>query len=194
MEAFMQAFQVMEITCGLCQTPDAKWDTRDHFECNVCGTFELSHALQIKLDGERHRGNPPLFVALSAATKQENFFRGKNLALTADNYTSYAEAHQWTTVSQKLRKVLDVAHKRSPYFGAKFELDWHLDYPLFDAISELEGLALICQLQQNGLIESAANNQTSHKISGKGWEVLEPVHAGGIPGRCFVAMAFDSIL
>jgi hypothetical protein len=187
----MEAFSVMEFPCGLCQTPNAKWDTRDRFECNVCGRFELSHTLQIKLDGEHHRGNPSLFAALSAATKQENLFRGKELTLTVDNYAAYAEAHRWTTISQKLRKVLDVAHKRSTHFGAIFELNWHLDYPLFDAVSEQEGIALICQLLQNGLIESAANSQTSHRISGKGWEVLEPIQMGGMPGRCFVAMAFD---
>jgi hypothetical protein len=191
----MGAFKVkpIQLLCPLCQKPDANWDTHDRFECSVCGTFELSHKLQVKkLDGARHRGDLALFTALSAATKQENLFRGKDLNLTLENYASHADAHRWTTVSQKLRNALEVAHKRSKHFGAIFELNGLVDYPLFDATSPAEGMALVLQICKNGLINSrSTQNHISYDISDKGWEIIEPVHAGGMPGRCFVAMAFD---
>jgi hypothetical protein len=185
-----------EVPCPLCQKPSAKWDAHDRYECDICGTFELSRELRIeKLEGARHRGDLSLFAALTAATKQENFFRKRDLKLTLENYASYADAHRWITVSQKLHKVLEVAHKRSGHFGAVFELNWSVDYPLFDANSSAEGQALVLQIHKSGLTNSRhIQDKKIYEISGKGWEVLEPIQAGGMPGRCFVAMAFDSEL
>lgn len=189
----MEGFQVRETACPLCQNPRAQWDTYDRFECGVCDRFQLSRELIIKLEGARQRGDLLLFNALSAATKQECFFRARELNLTVDNYASYVEAHRWTTISQKLHKVLEVAHKRSAHFGGVFELNWNVDYPLFDATCPDEAFALIVQLSDNGLIRPGPK-QPGYSITGKGWEILEPIQAGGIPGRCFVAMAFDSEL
>jgi hypothetical protein len=149
----------------------------------------------MELDAARSRGDLALFAALSAATKQENFLRKKDLTLTPNNFTSYAYSHRWVTVSEKLRKVLKVAQKRSDHFGAKFELDSRVDYPLFDAVSAEEGSALVNQILEMGpIVGSPIISETGYKISHTGWEVIEPMQAGGMPGRCFVAMAFDSEL
>lgn len=192
----MEESNVKGFACPLCGRPGARWDAHEGYECDVCGNFELSQELSIKkLDGARHCGDTALLIALSAATKQENFFRRRPLKLTVDNYALYADTHRWTTVSQKLHKVLEVAHKLSSSFGAVLELNWQVDYTLFDATSPDEGRALVLQTCKNGLINSrSTQNKTSYDISDKGWEILEPVQVGGVPGRSFVAMAFDAEL
>src|SRR5262249_34170060 len=140
---------------------------------------------------------PDVMAALSAATRQANFFGDRCLQLTEGNHVSYADAHLYTAPSRKLRMVLETAQRLSKHFGATFELNPKTEWPLFDAISSDEGWALICHVVEEQWIRrpiSAAAAQNSYSITGKGWELLEPFHVGGIPGRCFVAMAFDKDL
>lgn len=140
-------------------------------------------------------GNAAIKVALSAATKQENFFKRRVLRLTLENYLTYAETHRWTPISRKFQMVLEASQKLSKHFGASFTLDWKRDYPLFDALSSDEAWALICHLMENQLVSSrSATDQVTYALTAKGWELLEPFRSGGIPGRCFVAMAFDPAL
>jgi len=151
----------------------------------------MSFELQVDRD-IKGIGNAVLKVALSAATRQENFFKRRVLKLTLENYLSQAETHRWTPVSRKFQMVLEVGRKQSEHFGASFKLDHKKDYPLFDAVSTDEAWALISHLAGNGLISpEPGSEQVMYALTGKGWELLEPFRSGGIPGRCFIAMAFD---
>ena len=175
--------------CPICESPEVESNDFGEFDCFICGPFKIHNATRAALDGRRKNDQKWLFPALSAATRQEKFYRDKHLTLTPDNFLSYANSHRWTSVSEKLHKVLEVARKRSHYFGAPFDLDPARDYPLFDAISADEGQALNVQLTKSGLIEF--NGDDNYILTHRGWEALEPINASGIAGRCFVAMAFD---
>lgn len=109
----------MKVDCPLCGNP-AKSAPPD-FHCTICGQFKMSFELQLDRD-IKGIGDPALKVALSAATRQENFFRNGTLRLTPENYRSHAETHRWTPVSQKFQMVLEAARKSSAQFGAKFTL------------------------------------------------------------------------
>ncbi len=108
----------------------------------------------------------------------------------------YAEAHRWTGVQGKARKVLEYLRDNSPEFAQKISLSYDIDYPLFDAVSPDECLGLVDSLKARDYIHPfpAYNDGMAWSLTMNGWEALEPLQAGGIPGRCFVAMAFHESL
>jgi hypothetical protein len=181
--------------CPICNRSDAQSKGFDDLECDLCGCYKIYEVTREALKRARQEGDLWLFPALSAATKQENFRWNRGLTLTPNNIYTYANSHRWSTVAEKLHKVLEVARKRSTYFGAYFEFKPKTDYPLFNAISAEEGEALINQIEKAGLIESSTTvSDTSCTLTHGGWEILEPMHADGMAGRCFIAMAFDAEL
>ena len=145
------------MNCLLCQSdslissPRSLGPHDEDFQCPVCGHYQMSFELQV--DRDITKDNRPLLAALSAATKQANAV-GKILRLTLENYFPTAEAHRWTPVSRKFMKVLEVCQKRSSHFGARFALDFRVDYPLLDAITPEEGWALICHVREEQLISA----------------------------------------
>jgi hypothetical protein len=182
----------MNAHCALCGNPAAF--ASEEFRCEICGRYQMPFELQVDRD-IKGIGDPVLKVALSAATRQENFFYDRMLKLTLENYLSLAGTHRWTPVSRKFQLALEVGRKRSKHFGDSFKLDFKKDYPLIDAVSPAEAWALICHLMESQLIASrSVSDQVTYALTAKGWELLEPFQAGGIPGRCFIAMAFDQVL
>jgi hypothetical protein len=181
----------MNAECPLCGNPVDFAAPEEEFRCRICGRYEMSFELRVDRD-IRAVGDEVLKVALSAATRQENFFKRRTLKLTLKNYLSYAETHRWTPVSRKFTMALEVGRKQSAHFGASFKLDHKQDYPLFDAVSPEEAWAIIAHLEGNGLISpERVSDEVTYALTAKGWELLEPFQSGGIPGRCFIAMAFD---
>ena len=182
------------MSCILCQKEivdhSASLDTR--VTCDICGIYDMAFELQCDRDmSGMDPGSDALKAALSAATKQANQSR-RILGLTLENYYSHADAHLWTPVAQKLHKVLEVCERRSHgHFGSSFPLTPEIDYPLFDAVSPDEAEALISHVREESLILALRPN---YRLTGKGWQAIEPIQGGGILGRCFVAMAFDSEL
>src|SRR5438876_1073039 len=85
-----------EIT-GMTATPRASTSTT--FECRRCGEYTITWLLL-------SAGIPAeIRPYLSAATRQATE-RGQPLTVTNENFRDLAEAHQRTTVSEKLDKVL----------------------------------------------------------------------------------------
>ena len=67
------------------------------------------------------------------------------------------------------------------------------DFTLIDCFNASEFKWHIDSLQQRGLVlkAGAANGLDVLQLSLKGWDQVQPLpRAGGIPGRCFVAMSF----
>jgi hypothetical protein len=106
---------------------------------------------------------------------------------------SFADAHRWTKVPEKARKILSYLHAKSSSFNDHVSLISARDYPLFDAVSSEECQALLGWLEQEKLALPEEGGQR-YILTMSGWEAIEPVRAGGIPGRCFIAMAFDEKL
>lgn len=61
----------MKVDCPLCGKP-ADSTLPEDFRCIICGQFKMSFELQLDRD-IKGIGDPTLKVALSAATRQENF-------------------------------------------------------------------------------------------------------------------------
>jgi hypothetical protein len=131
---------------------------------------------------------------LSAETRQASE-RKRTIVLRRDNYIALADLHRWTSVQEKSRKILERIRSESSFFSQTVPLNPDCDYPLFDAISPVECGALINTLFAKNLISHhTSTSPNDWCLTIEGWESVEPLRAGGIPGRCFVAMAFDSDL
>jgi hypothetical protein len=97
------------------------------------------------------------------------------------------------TVPQKIEKLLRLIADRTDVAGQKVSIDDELDAPLINAVTKDEFRYLLRYLQDSGYTDHVAD--TSTRLSVKGWQKLEPpIGAGGIPGRCFVAMSFNPAL
>jgi nucleoside 2-deoxyribosyltransferase len=88
--------------------------------------------------------------------------------------------------------TLEYLASKSEYPGAQVIIRNAILDPLFDAANKAEVNYLLQQLERRGDIETAGRLEAC-VVTPAGWARLEaPV--GGIPGRCFVAMSFDSAL
>jgi hypothetical protein len=69
-----------------------------------------------------------------------------------------------------------------------------LDYPLIAARDTAELVAYLNHLERQGLVKlppQRADGKFPCELTVQGWEAIEPATTtDGIPGRCFVAMAF----
>jgi hypothetical protein len=175
--------------CILCNMP-AQCDADDPMtvSCERCGRYEATYEFSTNIDSDN--ASRPY---LSAATRQA-WSRQKTITLHTD-YLALVEEHRWTSVNAKARKILEYLQAKSAFFSEAVRLSHETDYPLFDAVSAQECFGLMEMLAAKGHIEQAfKTDKKLWKLTIDGWNLLEPLHAGGIPGRCFVAMAFDESL
>jgi hypothetical protein len=87
---------------------------------------------------------------------------------------------------------MELIAQKSNGIGGEAEIWGDYDYPAIDARSK-EGLDLLLDhLVKTGYVIFSDGPLVALTV--KGWEELEPVSGSGIPGRCFVAMWFDSSL
>jgi hypothetical protein len=155
------------------------------FDCPRCGRFYATSEFSDDVAG----GDSAL-PALSAATRRASD-RGRPLTLTTKTYSALRDEHRWTSVQEKARMILEWIRARSSYFTQAAEIDPSLDYPLFDAVSGEECRALLEHLSARRLITTGEYIEaTGWQLTMAGWDFIEPLTRGGIPGRCFVAMAF----
>lgn len=150
-------------------------------KCERCGHFCISRTASVdkSLEGDWR---------LMAATRQAHE-AGERLDLHTGNIDAVRRAHQGTTVSTKIRKVLEyVGRHTTP--GSQWKMALNLDYPLFDARGEVEAAFL---LRYCGALEYLEGTEQSVRLTVKGWGFLEP-ETTGIPGLAFVAMSFDQSL
>jgi len=136
-----------------------------------------------------------LLPYLSAHTRQANV-QGAVVALTTDNWRDFARSHQGTPVSQKLLAILEHIARRSRWPGDRVELYYEKSAPLFDAVSENEVGFLVDHLLSRKQLQHAGDlaGGKGVVVTPEGWARLEPPAAGGIPGRCFIAMSFHESL
>lgn len=126
---------------------------------------------------------------LGAYTRQTHE-RGGTALLTHDNWLDFARAHQHTSVSTKVHKLLKVMAEKTGIPGTRIRVNRRDDAALIDAASTTEMHFLIQHLKELDYIFEGDNGEFIVKI--KGWQALEPrPGSGGVKGRCFVAMSFD---
>jgi hypothetical protein len=191
--------------CSICQqTADREWlhpVTVCEVTCSRCGRYRITHSLdewwktiRAKNGGKLQPAEERLIPYLSAGTRQaaEPVLIGE----TADkNWKPLAERHMTTGVTRKLSTLLDHFVQHSTFPG-----DWVLfnsvnDAPLFDVGSEEEMEYLLNHLVKVGVLQPQETMGPSQFcVTVHGWQMAAPLGGGGIPGTCFVAMAFDPSL
>jgi len=180
-------------SCPICKLPDCKARLAENseFDCRRCGKFLISNTLIaiINRDPQDSR-NQQLLPFLSSYIRQANQ-QGIVPQLHTLNWKELAKTHSTTPVSRKVMKLLEVAANRSTHPGDQVKINAELDYPLVDARSSEELSFLFTYLINLEYLERAGG---LYRVAVKGWERLEPPTRGGIPGRCFIAMSFDSSL
>lgn len=156
--------------------------------CQLCGTYEVSRNARAALRGEHHE----LLLYLSAYTRQCFELEG-NIVQVPSNWIPLAEAHQHTSVHQRAEKLLRVIEKRTKQPGDAMVFEPRWDYPLVDAVDAGQLDYLLKHWETLECIERKANQNV--QLTVQGWDRLDPGSSGGgIPGRVFIAMSFDSSL
>jgi hypothetical protein len=195
-------------TCPICEEENVERDSlfpqlASAINCLRCGSFQISKQLSGWFETPQFQASPEkeLLPYLSAHTKQESE-RKVIVDLNTSNWQEFARLHQSTAVSAKSRKLLELIAKRSNYPGDQIQLVGAYEYPLLDSKNEKEFDYLMNHLNEGGFV--TWKDRTERKddplalyyavLTTKGWQKLEPFGAGGIPGRCFVAMSFDPSL
>lgn len=159
------------------------------YECKRCGIYSINVRIGAVLN---HSDFPGLRVYLSAHLRQASK-HGEVVEVRPDNWKALAEGHAYTSVARKLDMLLEVFCKLSITGGKAVALNPTDDFVLVDA-SDVE--------EMHWLIEALVEQQALrdrvpvgfYEVTPKGWERNSPMYPGGVPGTCFVAMAFDTSL
>ena len=128
---------------------------------------------------------------LSAHTRQSTEINERVL-LTILGYEECARRHMSTSNGQKLRMLIEYLARHSVHPGAFASFDPDLDAAVIDAMSRDEAFFHLRRAIHERLIEGDINGG-SFSVTYEGWTFVQPI-AGGVPGRCFVAMNFGSEL
>jgi hypothetical protein len=175
--------------CAICARPaDSVPDGRadgDVFKCARCGTYRITRTASVILRHD-HRGPDSLMPYLSAFTRQR-FEAGDPALIRSDNWEAAARRHQ-TPISQKLLLLLKHLQRRSKHLGDRIEINSALDCALFDCRPE-DVRFLLTALEESEAIRKD-RDKDRWTITAKGFDRLYPTTSGGVPGTCFVAMAF----
>lgn len=183
----------MAANCPICWNPFADQEPPDakgmlKYRCDCCGQFRITESVLDDLASERE--HTPVFHGLAATARQRSDVGGI-LEITPDNWRGLAAAHVNTPVSRKAQMLLELLRKRSREFGPPVKFTPEFDWPVIDAASPDECLALVESLRSQGLVIDQGITAASARwaLSMSGWQAVEPV-AGSSSGRCFVAMSF----
>jgi len=156
-------------------------------DCQLCGEYEITASAVAS--------NLPADVRqyLSCHTRQAWVLGRTRAAINSANREQLAEPYRYTTVIQKLEKLLRLVEARAPQLGhdARIEPEW--DYPLVDGTDAETLRYLIKHANQAGYLEfKELSNISTVKLTVAGWQHLDPGSGGaGIRGRVFIAMWFD---
>jgi hypothetical protein len=187
----LQEVCIVELRCFLCrQEPSEARETVNDvyvYECPRCGPYRITRPLALNLESEEIG----VLACLSAYTRQYYDREHEAAELTTKNWEQCVAEHLHTSASQKMRKLLESIGRRSRHPGENPLFNRMTDYPLIDAGSPDECRFFLDSAKERGLLFF---NDNSAALTIKGWEQIEPTAAGGIPGRCFVAMSFDPSL
>jgi len=134
---------------------------------------------------------------LSAATRKATE-RDTLLTLHTDNWQALEQEQRSIRISQKLTDLLWLIARYSGTPGQGCCILNSRDYPLIAAHDDVELESYFTHLQKRGLLDIVAatsDTSTCWGLTIPGWQELEPMPTpGGVPGRCFVAMAFRPTL
>ncbi len=137
------------------------------------------------------RGQPHPY--LSAATRKANESR-RGLCLNTENWREIENEQRSIRVSQKLIDLLRLIAQRTGTPGQAWCVQKERDYPLIAAYNPAELQSYLLHLEERGHLhhpQDISDGTTRCEITVSGWEALEPILThDGIPGRCFIAMAF----
>jgi hypothetical protein len=178
--------------CPVCDRADVKKEIRDLgavFRCHRCGTYSTDMRFGAVL---RHADFARLRLYLSAYLRQASE-HGEVVPVRYDTWHALAEGHAYTPVSRKLEMLLRLFCKRSVTGGKSVALNTTDDFVLVDAPDDNEMVWLIEALVE----QQALRNRLPigcYEVTPKGWERNSPMYPGGVPGTCFVAMAFHPLL
>jgi hypothetical protein len=164
-------------------------------ECKICGTVTCTGTLAAILPGQLAQ-EQHLIPALSAVTRQATERREK-VVLDTHNWRDMARAHANISVLEKRRRLLERLGQRTQMAGEPVFIIPDADYPLFDGKAPRELQFLLESLKQERLIDLVTHVDARGLgciVTMEGWARLDPSGQGGIPGRCFVAMACHSDL
>jgi len=189
--------------CSICQqSADREWlhpSTICEVTCARCGRYRITHGLddwwkqlRAKNDGKLHDEEERLLPYLSAYTRKS--VEPAVIGVQERNWKPLAERHTTTGVPRKLSSLLDHFARKSAFPGQWIGFDVVNDAPLFDVGSEQEMEYLLQHLADlRALDPQEEMGPTEFRLTVRGWEMVSPL-GGGVPGTCFVAMAFDPSL
>ena len=153
--------------------------------CRGCGDYSLARDLA-----------RDLVAALDAGEKQRLRWRvrestdsGERLVISVENAKRLADVPV-PPVPAKLFRLLEELARRSLFAG-----DW-VDLEFLPTLVRLKcevpgELAYLSDaLIERGLIARNDGPRELLQVTAKGWETLVPIGGAGVPGVCFVAMAF----
>lgn len=183
-------------SCPLCGSVGSVGDRQIQplgFACQRCGNFGLDLRFAAGLP---RIVEEPEFAALRpylCAHVRQSSNAGSPLVVTHDNWRDFAIGHAHTAVSRKLDMALALYCQRSTSPGQPVQLSPD-DFVLMDAADVQEMNYLRDALTEQGLLSRHILSVDSRVVTPLGWGKLEPLHPGGVPGTCFIAMAFDASL
>lgn len=179
------------VECPLCKQLGAEAEGRERndaywYKCPRCGSFGLSRLIA-RTPMPSYFLPEALLPYLCAATRQRSD-ASNSVVITPDNARGLAELHAYSSIDVKLEKFLRMIARRAQVMGEPAVYDYASDYPLVDAKNHSEFIFLANFLTDEGYITDGQNHGA---LTVKGLRAIEPTAGpGGIPGRCFVAMAF----
>jgi hypothetical protein len=163
----------------------------ERLKCSTCGHYRVSFDFfREVLDNP---ANEALLPYLAAYIRRQNDADERPVELDFDNWRGFAEQHAHTPINRRLELLLRSYERSTDYAGAYVEFVNNI-YPLVDAKNDSEVLFLAQTLAEQGLLQGSREQPANFRITGKGWEFLYPLTAGGAPGTCFIAMSFDPTL
>lgn len=200
---FEREGEVAPNTCAICRQPaERRWlnpltivETR----CRRCGHYQMSHAFDEDLEASRARsvenGDTELerlLPYLSAHTRQNP---GPVVLTTSIDWRTLAQQHMTTSVATKVSRILQYIARQSATPGAWVPFDEANVGPLFDVGTTQELDYLTKHLVDLGAVDPQETfGPTRFRLTVRGWEMAAPIGGGGVPGTCFVAMAFHESL
>lgn len=180
-----------EVRCPLCGK-EARFHPGDPISiaCDVCGRFGMTFELTVDRDMQ---GQPHPY--LSAATRKAYESRHP-LVLSMRNWQELEDEQRSIRVSEKLNHLLRLIADRSGTPGQGWKIVPLRDYPLIASRDTEELQSYLLHLEQRGFLrqQAYADDAVDCRLTIHGWEILEPLTSAGVPGRCFIAMAFRPAL
>jgi hypothetical protein len=186
-----------------------------HVECRRCARFVVpEHPREIRLSripafladrgvDQIEKANRRIGAYLSIYTRARaaSSLEPEKIDLADENaLIRLAETYAYTSIPQKLVKVLQLLEKRTLFPGNPASMDLVYDYPLVHAVDPTEMLYYIRHLRGQGAVEANSletlDSTTHHNvpitITPEGWQRLSPEIGNSL--TAFVAMSFADSL